>query len=384
MDLNLFQREDIARGVSTFKYAGGTEFIPVSYLQDTGNADKLDKKMLKLFVLSCTSGGNVDIKRITSNPKYGNKKAKISSSSAQNQQFNRMFICADLRQPPKVCAIITRNATEVNVLMNLIGGEPFVGMTFFLFEPGLVLSTLGDHTPILDWKSSAFIPVEHSQRHLSTTEPRFTLPHYVGMTHYFVLTEKRIKITSIKYSPVLTCLGIQCDRQKSKHGCSCIHASGTGNSNVFECSVTFDVPEKVDMSGKVTVSQFQSYKLTKFFFKSFEDFAQSHDWNDVDDSQNLIRRKWERLVQYINNHGGWTLVGWCMLGDHYDAAGGSDKVQNFETRIHLSMVQPTNEIRADDVEVNRLKINESFVSVHQLPDNSDSDSDREDEANWRE
>ena len=372
MDINVFQRNDIAAGVNTSKYSGGTEFIPVSYLQDQSHADQLEKKMLKLFVLSCTMNANGDIKRI--NTSYGAKKAKISGA-AQNQQFNRLFICADLRAPPKVCAIITRNPAEITILMKKVGGGPFVGTTFFMFEPGLVTSTLGDFTPIVNWSEACFLPVQNSLAQLTTTHTRFSLPSYSGQTHYFVLTEKTIRVRNVKYCPKLACLGIQCDRQKTKAGgCSCVHASGTGNSNVYGCNITFDVPATVETSGRVTVFEFTSYSFTKLFFTNFEDFAASNSWSDVDDSQNLVRRKWERLVHYVNNHGGWSLVGWCMLGDHYDAATGNEKVDNFETKIHLSKVHPTLQYAADLEEFNRLKINENFVLVNRL-DNSDSDNE---------
>lgn len=373
MDTNVFDKTDIMDGVTTSKYSRDTEFIPVSFLRDSSNGDRLENKMLKLFILNCTIGHNNEIKRITQFSKFGNKKAKFNNNN-QSSPFNRMFICADLRQPPKVCAVIVRNGAELNVLVKLVGGLPFVGTTFFLYEPGLITATLGDHTPILDWKSSPFIPVRYPQEQLSSTANRMKLPTYAGQTSYFVLTEQRITLTSVMLSPYQSCLGVQCDRQKSKDGCSCVHASNH-SGHIYDCCVTFDVNPAMDPSRRITVSNFQSYKFTKLFFENFEDFVQSNSWPEIDDSQNLIRRKWTSMVNYVNEHGGWTLVGWSMLGDHYDAANGQDKVQAAETKIHLSSLQPTQRIELmNNAELRRVKINHDFVTISHIED-SDSDSD---------
>jgi hypothetical protein len=67
--------------------------------------------------------------------------------------------------------------------------------------------------------------------------------------------------------------------------------------------------------------------------------------SDLRGSNQAYRTKWKDVTSsYIKiDHGGWTLVGWFMLGDHGDAANPHEKVQNFQTKLHLSSLQPTNE-----------------------------------------
>jgi hypothetical protein len=60
-----------------------------------------------------------------------------------------------------------------------------------------------------------------------------------------------------------------------------------------------------------------------------------------------IRLKFENMVQHINHNGGWTIVGWFMMGSVVDAASNAaDKIQNNEITIHISYLYPT---EVDDV-----------------------------------
>ena len=48
------------------------------------------------------------------------------------------------------------------------------------------------------------------------------------------------------------------------------------------------------------------------------------------------------MVKHINSAGGWTIVGWFMMGSVVDAATTStDRILNNDITIHLSYVYPT-------------------------------------------
>ena len=56
------------------------------------------------------------------------------------------------------------------------------------------------------------------------------------------------------------------------------------------------------------------------------------------------------MVNYINGHGGWNIVGWFKLGQTSDAAfDNGEKVDNYDLTIHLSYLMPTklNEVRTE-------------------------------------
>jgi hypothetical protein len=92
----------------------------------------------------------------------------------------------------------------------------------------------------------------------------------------------------------------------------------------------------------VTVLEFCSLKTTKLFYRNFDEYVSRHSMSDLRDSNEAYWTKGKDVTGYIDGHGGWTLVGWFMLGDHGDAANPYEKVQNFQTTLHLSSLQPTN------------------------------------------
>ena len=69
------------------------------------------------------------------------------------------------------------------------------------------------------------------------------------------------------------------------------------------------------------------------------------------------------MTEYINSHGGWTLVGWFMLGDHSDAANPNDKVQNYQTTLHLSYVQPSRKDATKDAAFVKELVDMNFITT---------------------
>jgi hypothetical protein len=69
------------------------------------------------------------------------------------------------------------------------------------------------------------------------------------------------------------------------------------------------------------------------------------------------------LTEYINSHGGWTLVGWFMLGDHSDAANPNDKVQNYLMTLHLSYVQPSRKDATKDAAFVKELVDMNFITT---------------------
>ena len=46
----------------------------------------------------------------------------------------------------------------------------------------------------------------------------------------------------------------------------------------------------------------------------------------------------KELVQYINEHGGWKIVGWCRRGEI--AAEGNEKVENDDVLVSIEGIEP--------------------------------------------
>ena len=344
----LFSKEIFASIVDTQMYANNSRFIDVAYLREPKNDKKCDDTMLRLFVLSCTMGiSNSNTGKVTSSSNFGsNKRAKTSSTTT----YNRYFLVADLESPPHCAAVLPRSTEEAARLLSIVNGGPFVGVPFCCAEPHPTTQTLGDFLPVLQLPRSPFLPLTSIEPHLESTENMMAMPRNIGETNYFILTDKLISLHCINACPEQTCLGIQCDRQKGKAGCSCQHSTNH-TSSVYEFDIEFPVPLSVyhadpdddpNVRNTTTVVGFRSLRTTKLFFKNYETYCSRHTTRDQECNRIRIREMFDDMVDFINISGGWTVVGWFMMGSVIDAATNStDKIQNNEITIHISYLYPT-------------------------------------------
>ena len=344
----LFSKQIFSPIVDTDMYTDDTRFIDVAYLREQNNDKKRDNTMLRFFVLSCTMGtSNNNTGRIMSSGNFGpNKRAKNSSTTT----YNRYFLVADLQNPPHCAAILPRSADEASRLLSVVNGGPFVGVPFCCAEPYPAHQTLGDFLPVLQLPRSPFLPLKSVIPHLESTETEMAMPRNIGETNYFILTEKAINLHCINVCPEQTCLGIQCDRQKGKSGCSCQHSTNH-TSSVYELDLEFPVPisltradqdDPTNTGSTTTVVGFRSLKTTKLFFQNYENYCTRHTTRDQERNRIALRLQFQNMVTYINNESGWTIVGWFMMGSVVDAATNSnEKIQNNEITIHISYLYPT-------------------------------------------
>jgi hypothetical protein len=308
--------------------------------------------MLRICILNCALGGNnAPQHRIVSTAQYGAKRAKTFTSSSN---YNRYFLVADLQNPPYCAALMPRTIAETSSLLKLTQGDALVGNTFCIYEPNLSLQSLGDSTAILSLANESLLPVASPSAALTTDEHLLAFPTKAGETNYFVLTEKSISLRRVALAKDVSCNGIQCDRQKKKGECICLH---TASSDSLVCSfdVIFPVPTRIDNDGSTTVHSFRSLRTTELFFYDFEEHASTATPEDETRRTAQCRTMINMMVDCINNNGGWTIVGWFMLGSISDAANAQEKAENFDITLHLSYLFPTNDLTHDDA-FNRLRI----------------------------
>lgn len=348
----LFSKQIFSPFVDTAMYENNCRFVNVAYLRDPKNANRRDNTMVRFFVLSCTMGTTSNnTSRIMSNGNFGpNKRTKTATTTT----YNRYFLVADLENPPHCAAILPRSTDEASRLLKILNGGQFVGVPFCCSEPYPVQQTLGDFLPILHLPRSPFLPLRSIQDHLRSTESLMTMPRNIGETNYFILTNKDITLHCVHVCPEQTCLGIQCDRQKGKSGCSCQHST-SHTSSVYEIDLEFPIPSSINpvdhdsifaldnaVTSTTTVLGFRSLRTTKLFFQNYENYCTNHTTSDQERNRLTLRQKFDEMVEHINDNGGWTIVGWFMMGSVVDAAtNATDKIQNNEITIHISYLYPT-------------------------------------------
>ena len=339
----LFSKEIFDETVDPDMFNDNCRFIDISMLRNPDTFRNREDTMLRFFVLGCNMGiSNTAAVRTMSTSTYNNNK---KARTAYTSTYNRYFLVADLQNPPHCGAILSRSADESSRLLSFVNGGTFVGVPFCASEPLPSYQTLGDYLPILHLERSPFLPLKSTYDNLQSTESMMSLPTNVGEMNYFVLINKSIELHSINVSPEQCCVGVQCDRQKGKSGCTCLHSTNH-NSSVYEFDVEFPVPEAIIRSKRnpntTTAFSFRSLRSTEIFFQNFESYCTHHTITDQMKNKITLRAKFNDMVEYINTNGGWTIVGWFMMGSVVDAATyATEKVQNNDITIHLSYLYPT-------------------------------------------
>jgi hypothetical protein len=356
----IFDNSILADHVDASRFGDDCNLIPVTFLRARANKNNLDNKMLRVCILNCTVGSSSG-QRVMNFSQYGAKRTKTTASTSN---YNRYFLLADLQNPPHCAALMPRTIQETSNLLKYTQGDTLVGSSFCIYEPSLTFQSLGDSTPILAVANESFLPVKSAEAALTTTEKLLAYPTKAGETNFFILTGKDVSLHRASLVKDVSCSGIQCDRQKSKGECICLHTTSS-NSLVYCFDVVFPIPPRIDSDGTTTVHSFRSLRTTELFFYNFEQHASTVTSEDELNRTVEYRKKINTMVQYINGNGGWTIVGWFMLGAITDAANAGDKAENYNMTLHLSYLSPTKDL-TNDTGFNELKI--GFPTVPPEPD----------------
>lgn len=225
-------------------FDANTRVTTVQSLRDPDNRNSLENQVIHFRVLSCTMGpnGGQGNTRITWHDRAGGQRRRVQGT----MPYNRYFMCADINNPPHCFAIITRSSTDSVALLRHTHGECIVGSDFYIHEPDLVTTYLGDHTPILPHKNRHFFPlVNRCVNLLGQAVNLNMLALRSGQAGYFVLKNKEITLSRCSLVQETTCNGIMCDRQHERGECSCIYTQGASNSYVYSFDVSTTMPREI-------------------------------------------------------------------------------------------------------------------------------------------
>lgn len=166
--------------------------------------------------------------------------------------------------------------------------------------------------------------------------------------HYFVMHNVQMKIDSdASIVPMLTkCNGRTCDRlQAASHPnqpCGCWNQSGRSDTlarnTVLKITFYFD-----DVVGTtVQVVDFTSLKWSKLLFEEGQ-IIFDHDELQRDTLFFYLQKQYRKVVSYVNENGGWTVVGWYKRAVQTE----EEKQDNEENllvdtlKINISLLTPT-------------------------------------------
>lgn len=281
---------------------------------------------------------------------YMTKRQKLVNTAP----YDRLMICGDLTDGGNCFAMIWPDAEEGRKRCFNISGGISLGNIIYIGEPKKQDSTLGSSMPIVKsvWR---VIPIMfNATTEISAVLPqvRLVIPKESGEHRYFVYHNLKVEIFGFRlaYEDV-SCAGRFCDRAFPRIAnvhCGCFQPSASLNPTVGEFNVNVVFPDRTTYEGdnETTIQDFRSLRTTELFFENLEDFA-SQENLIIEQRTAQMRAKIAGMNAYINENGGWTVVGWFRRGDVTDASTEDAKVEAESVTLHISTLIPSKNLGAE-------------------------------------
>ena len=290
------------------------------------------------------------------------KKGVNKRGSGTEQAFGRMFLCR----------IFNKNESEgSSELVYLMQGEKTnrqlwtrdntrrddgtltIGCYFRILAPDFISSYLNGEIPIISTQRPAIL----MERPMSV--PSVLIRNLgINQSRGYVLNNAQLYVQGLTAIQA-PCNGNLCDKQRImelKNGkCGCYNWREQKSRCVFNHSIVVSpASHGGNTPNKIPESNFSSQKFSQLYLRrpvpNSVRLAQLQDSNEFWD----IRDKIDDLQDYVNDHGGWTVVGWYRLGmvedkamqesnNQFNGNQESPLVEASETRFHIIQIYPTRE-----------------------------------------
>lgn len=302
---------------------------------------------------------------------------RMKLNNFASRPYDRIVTFADVLDPKGTCfALIFQNHSQsFSFFQPCIKTLEGVGEIFILEEPDPVFNFLGttQSIRIVDRCDRALPVIPQS----ITQVPRVPLSSPpAGHTKYFCehsLNSIRISRVYIQES---SCAGTFCDRQQeltTNQKCGCFFTNKQGNI-VLSMDVTINVPLSFSITGYRTIHRYTSWRTSQLFVKedSWKTLIASLNTDSTDHKhRDAIRTCTKRIVDFINEHGGWTCIGWIRTGsvqDESDTSGAM--IASSEQDPHITYLYPTNiKLPATSAEFDNLRYDYLTVDDDDVEEN---------------
>ena len=211
-----------------------------------------------------------------------------------------------------------------------------LGDVYAVKEPYLKdVITLGSNTPILKFPGSLVKLVKNPFQVVEPTTPEIDQSRFFHLEHQSIMLSTATVVRT-------QCTGITCDRQrKDLATCGCLYTPGAvaGFNHVLEVDIF------IRGYPSLTVSPWTSYYFTTLLFDL--PLPSDADYKNYEQGRSAYRACFKELVYHVNQHGGWTILGWQRRGTIIDKmipTGGQNSVPDLVAEcatVHLTRVSPT-------------------------------------------
>ena len=303
-------------------------------MEHGSNKIYLDAQLIR--IVSATS--NNDTNGSMSNYSYYQRGKRNQRSSAQ---YTRMFLLREYETSDVFYIIEDRNNNK-NIWLrgnHRDNGNVTIGTYVTIINPQPIRNIIGNDTPIVNTGIPAVIRL--FPRNLREVPILDIID--ANITKSFALSGANLDIHYIAVKQA--CSGLFCDRQKldtAQQKCGC-YTMISRLSNIvlqFEVSVSSDVGRF-----QFTTNNFSSYQFSCLFLSDgrLPPSVQANTFQQNFTMLDQICGSVEDCVQFINNNGGFDVVGWYKQGEINDQGNADDQanVEANTTQYHLVYAVPT-------------------------------------------
>ena len=275
------------------------------------------------------------------------KRTKVQEYS----KCDRMIEFGDLQDHNRCFAVIFRDARQSqNMLRNFLD-VILLGMPIMIGLPKTTTTRVARlECPVLE-SNDALVPCTEWPDNLEKLFPSVELkaPDTPGQMVCAIQHGTKIDVSRFRYvkGHNVSCKGRLCDRSRAIASpnvhCGCIFNQCDNFDCVAEMTITLPVPHHINTSGKLDIDDFRSLRFTELIIDDHTAFQKS--------STECFTKKYTKhsravnqLVEHVNDNGGWTFVVWFRKGEIRDASSQEAMVENYDTKLHLVLLVPTNPV----------------------------------------
>ena len=249
---------------------------------------------------------------------------------------------ADAFNLPNCFAVIFKRRRDFQQMFssNALAEQATLGSTFLFIEPTPHDERLGDSLIVIQKPTVALLLKPATP--FPTQEP--IKAEEGGSQVAFYQTGKTIQVnraTLVVQQQSISCRNTTCDQQDINcSGCfGRIHTQGT-KIGVIQADITVSNCHSYEpINGNAVFHGYRSTQWSTLYFDNLSELC-NRSVDDIENLHNVIRTTTTALTNYINDNGGWTVLGWHRRGVH--------RVQNDEilavndTKGHLVLLRPSN------------------------------------------
>jgi hypothetical protein len=367
----------LANGINASRLRMYHTLISATQIETESNGkDTQDNFILAVLMAIRVATKKANVWSAPTRSAAGNANYQNNRPNQSAKTYDRLLTFAYVTDPGKCFALLMQTkAASVEFFKHGRNQGFGVGDTFLIGGPYHSVNRLGTATAmaLLDTFSGQVFPLENGVQYL----PRFVLeaPVTAGSTKYFCYHGIQLDLPA-NIKPVQSiCSGRLCDRQIRPNNllqfnCGCMNPDSKGIGHILNMNVTIPCEPGFDVGLKTTVLHYRSLKTTNVFA---DDRALRSVQTDSHTHLTRLKSRIQTVLNYINHHGGWTLVGWIRTGETADAsdAGNTENLASISSSPHLTYMMPTNRIILDSPAYKLLRFTEE--SVHHGPSDADSD-----------